>query len=127
MCTAAYWHHPRFAHGQYHDDADYQPFWQLLYNDGAEVVLSGHDHNYQRYAPMTPSGALDQARGIRQFIVGTGGKSHYRIDTKAENREVANGDTFGVIKLTLRATGYAWRFVPEAGKTFTDSGTGSCH
>jgi acid phosphatase type 7 len=127
MCTAAYWHHPRFAHGQYGSDSAYEPFWQLLYADGAEIVMSAHDHNYQRYAPMTPSGVRDDARGIRQFIVGTGGKSHYAVDAQAENREAANGDTFGVLKLTLRADGYDWRFAPEAGKTYTDSGSGTCH
>jgi hypothetical protein len=127
MCTAAYWHHPRFADGQYADNSAYQPFWQLLYNDGAEVVLNGHDHNYQRYAPMTPTGTRDDAKGIRQFIVGTGGKSHYAVDKRGANREAANAGTFGVVRLTLRANGYTWRFTPEAGKTFTYSGTGSCH
>ena len=126
-CTAAYWHHPRFASGHYSDNSSYQPFWQLLYADGAEIVLNGHDHNYQRYAPMTPSGSRDVARGIREFIVGTGGKSRYSVDASDTNREVANDSTYGVIKLTLRPTGYDWRFVPEAGKTFTDSGSDSCH
>ena len=126
-CTAAYWHHPRFASGQYSDNSSYQPFWQLLYADGAEIVLNGHDHNYQRYAPMTPSGSKDVVRGIREFVVGTGGKSRYTVDPSGTNREVANDSTYGVIKLTLRPNGYDWRFVPEAGKTFTDSGSGSCH
>lgn len=90
-------------------------------------MLNGHDHNYQRYAPMTPSGTRDDARGIREFVVGTGGKSRYAVDSSGTNRQVANGDTYGVIKLTLRPGGYDWRFVPEAGKTFTDSGSGSCH
>lgn len=126
-CTAAYWHHPRFSSGQYADNSSYQPFWQLLYADGAEVVLNGHDHNYQRYAPMTPSGARDDLRGIREFVVGTGGKSRYRVDPSGPNREVAHDATYGVIKLTLRPNGYDWQFVSEAGKTFTDSGSGSCH
>jgi hypothetical protein len=125
-CTLAYWHHPRFSHGNYASNATYQPFWQLLYNDGAEIVLAGHDHNYQRFAPQTPSGTRDTTRGIRQFVVGSGGKSHYAVGS-GPNLERSNGDTYGVLKLRLRSTSYEWTFVPEAGKTFTDSGTGSCH
>jgi hypothetical protein len=127
-CTAAYWHHPRFSAGQYHDDADYQPFWELLYADGAEIAMAGHDHNYQRYAPMTPDGLRDDAFGIRQFIVGTGGKNHYSVDSTAvPNRVVANDSTYGVLKLTLRSDGYDWAFVPSVGGTFTDGGSGTCH
>jgi hypothetical protein len=126
-CTAAYWHHPRFSSGNYGNNSAYQPFWQLLYADGAEIVLNGHDHNYQRYAPMTPTGSKDVARGIREFIVGTGGKSRYSVDPSGTNREVAHDSTYGVIKLTLRPNAYDWRFVPEAGKSFTDSGSDSCH
>jgi chitodextrinase len=126
-CTMAYWHHPRFSSGNYGNDSAFQPFWQLLYNDGAEIVLAGHDHNYQRYAPQTPAGARDDARGIREFIAGTGGKTHYAVDPSGTNRQAANGDTFGVLKLTLRTGAYDWQFVPEEGKTYTDSGTGSCH
>jgi calcineurin-like phosphoesterase family protein len=127
-CTAAYWHHPRFSAGKYSNDPDYQPFWELLYADGAEVALAGHDHSYQRYAPMTPDGLRDDARGIREFVVGTGGKNHYAVSSSTvPNREVAEGSTFGVLKLTLRADGYDWAFVPEAGETFTDAGSGVCH
>jgi chitodextrinase len=126
-CTLAYWHHPRFSSGNYGNDGAFQPFWQLLYNDGAEIVLAGHDHNYQRYAPQTPAGARDDARGIREFVVGTGGKSHYPVDMSGTNRQAANGDTFGVLNLTLRADSYDWQFVPEEGKAYTDSGTSSCH
>lgn len=127
-CTAAYWHHPRFSAGQYGNDSDYQAFWELLYADGAELALAGHDHSYQRYAPMTPNGQRDDARGIREFVVGTGGKNHYAVKSSTvPNREVAEDSTFGVLKLTLRANGYDWAFVPEAGETFTDAGTGVCH
>jgi hypothetical protein len=127
-CTAAYWHHPRFSSGQYQDNAAYQPFWELLYADGAEVVMAGHDHNYQRYAPMTPRGFRDDAFGIRQFVVGTGGKNHYAVDpAPVANREVANDKTYGVLRLTLRAGGYDWAFVPSVGGTFTDAGSGTCH
>jgi acid phosphatase type 7 len=126
-CTLAYWHHPRFSSGNYGNHDAFQPFWQLLYNDGAEIVLAGHDHNYQRYAPQTPAGARDDARGVREFVVGTGGKTHYAVDPSGTNRQAANGDTYGVLKLTLGAGAYDWRFVPEEGKTYTDSGTDSCH
>jgi acid phosphatase type 7 len=91
------------------------------------VVLNGHDHHYERFAPQSPSGTLDTAKGIREFVVGTGGASHYGIVNMQPNSEVRNTDTFGVLKLTLHPTSYDWNFVPEAGKTFTDSGTTSCH
>jgi hypothetical protein len=90
-------------------------------------VLASHAHNYERYAPQNPDGGADAAAGIRQFVVGTGGKNHHGIGPLGANSQVANGDTFGVLKLTLRPTGYDWAFVPEAGKTFTDTGSGSCH
>jgi hypothetical protein len=104
-----------------------QAIWDALYAAGADIVLGGHDHDYERFAPQTPSGALDPARGIREFIVGTGGKNHYRFVSVQPNSEVRNDVTFGVLELTLRPTGYDWRFVPVAGATFTDSGSGSCH
>lgn len=126
-CTVAYWHHPRFASGHYRDDSEYQPFWQLLFDDGAEIVLNGHDHSYQRYAPMTPTGARDDSRGIREFVVGTGGKNHTAVDSTGKNREAAEDSTYGVLQLTLGEGSYDWRFVPERGGTYTDSGSGSCH
>ena len=126
-CTVAYWHQPRFSSGEHGGNTTYQAFWQALYEAGADVVLNGHDHDYERFAPQTPSGAPDSAAGIREFVSGTGGKSHYPIITAVANSEVQNSDTFGVLKLTLHATSYDWQFVPVAGATFTDSGTGSCH
>lgn len=78
-------------------------------------------------APMNATGGLDPARGIRSFVVGTGGASHYPFGAPVTGREVRNGDTFGVLKLTLKAGAYDWQFVPEAGKTFTDAGSGTCH
>ena len=127
-CTLAYWHHPRFNSGATHgSDSTYQPWWQALYDAGADVVLAGHEHLYERFAPQTPAGAADAAHGIRQFTVGTGGKTHHAFGPTAPNSEVRNNDTFGVLTLTLEPNGYVWRFVPEAGKTFSDSGSGSCH
>ena len=126
-CTLAYWHHPHFSFGNYSTDTRMQALWQALEAAGAEIVLSGHDHNYQRWAPQTWNGTKDTARGIREFVVGTGGKNHYPLKTPPANVEKANDDTFGILQLTLRATSYDWTFVPEAGKTFTDSGSTACH
>jgi Calcineurin-like phosphoesterase/Thrombospondin type 3 repeat len=126
-CTLAYWHHPVFSSGSAHgNNPKMIPSWDALYAAGAEVVLSGHDHNYERFAPQTSSGVADPA-GIREFVVGTGGRSLRAEGTIRANSEVRNFDTFGVLKLTLHSSSYEWQFVPEAGKTFSDSGSGSCH
>jgi acid phosphatase type 7 len=127
-CTLAYWHHPVFSSGSEHgNDPKMVPSWDALYAAGADVVLSGHDHDYERFAPQTSSGAPDPARGIREFVVGTGGRSHRAFGTIRANSEVRNSDTYGVLKLTLHPSSYDWQFVPEAGKTFSDSGSASCH
>jgi hypothetical protein len=125
MCTLAYWHHPRFSSGEHGSSTSYDAFWRDLYAAGAEIVLSGHDHDYERFAPQNPSGAADP-NGIQQFVVGTGGKNHYAFTTTVANSLVRNPDTYGILKLTLHAASYDWQFVPEAGKTFTDSGTRNC-
>ncbi len=125
-CVLAYWHKPRYTTGNYNDFAAYQPFWQALYDANAEVVLSGHDHNYQRYRPQNASGALDAARGVRQFVVGSGGRGHYALRADAR-REAGNDTAFGILKLSLRADSYAWSFIPAAGSSYTDSGTSTCH
>jgi hypothetical protein len=127
-CTLAYWHHPVFSSGSEHgNNPKMIPSWDALYAAGADVVLSGHDHDYERFAPQTSSGVGDPAQGIREFVVGTGGKSHYAFGTIRANSEVRNSDTYGVLKLTLHPSSYEWQFVPEAGKTFSDFGSGSCH
>lgn len=127
-CTLAYWHKPRFSSGSTHgSDASYEPFWSALYAANAELVLSGHDHDYERFAPQAPGGVRDPARGLRQFVVGTGGRSYYQIGGALPNSEVRNSGTFGVLQLTLHANSYDFRFVPEAGKGFTDVGSGMCH
>jgi hypothetical protein len=126
-CVLAYWHHPRFTAGQYADNARYQPLWQALQDAGAEVVLAGHDHSYQRYTPMRPDGTPDAA-GIREFVVGTGGRSHYPLTQRTDGRrEVGDATTFGVLALTLKPDGYEWRFAPVAGGAFADSGSARCH
>jgi hypothetical protein len=128
VCTLAYWHHPRFNSGAAHgNNTAVANFWNALYQYGADVVLNGHEHVYERFAPQTPAAAADPAAGIRQFTVGTGGASHYTFGTIQPNSEVRNGTTYGVLKLTLHATSYDWQFVPVSGATFSDSGTGSCH
>ncbi len=126
FCTLAYWHIPLYSSGG-RASANTQQFWNLLYTNNADLMLNGHDHIYERFAAQNPSAVADPARGIREFIVGTGGSDHTTITTVAANSEVRNTNTFGVLKLTLHATSYDWQFVPEAGKTFTDSGTQACH
>ena len=126
-CVLAYWHHPRFSSGSHGSSTESQPLWQALYDYNADVVVVGHDHNYQRFAPQTPSGAPDPVRGIREFVAGTGGRSHYSFSTPIANTEAYNTDTWGVLKLTLDAASYSWEFIPIAGGTYRDSGTGACH
>jgi hypothetical protein len=128
-CTLAYLHKPLYSSGASHgNDVGMKPFWQMLYAAGADVVLAGHDHDYERFAPQDPDGHADPNRGIREFVVGTGGKNSHRNFARPQlNSEIRQADTFGVLKLTLHPSTYDWEFVPEAGKTFHDSGTGSCH
>jgi len=127
-CTAAYWHHPLFTSGAEHGPStSMRPIYQALYEHGAEVVVTGHNHQYERFAPQDPSGRLDTTRGIRSFVVGTGGAGLYRFAETQPNSEVRNGDTHGVLKITLEAQGYTWAFIPVPGGRFTDSGSGSCH
>ena len=128
-CTLAYFHKPLYSSGASHgNDPEMKPLWQALYAANADVVINGHDHDYERFAPQDPDGKADPKRGIREFVVGTGGKnSHRTFATPKDNSEIRQADTFGVLKLTLHASGYDWEFVPEAGKSFRDSGSGLCH
>jgi acid phosphatase type 7 len=127
-CTLAYFHYPLFSSGKYRPGiGEVKPLWEALYAADADVVLNGHDHNYQRFAPQDPNGRADPQHGIREFVVGTGGRSHYPILGPIANSEVYNDDTYGVLKLTLRPEGYQWRFIPVEGETFTDSGSARCH
>jgi hypothetical protein len=128
QCTLAYMHQPRFSSGEEHGSTpNLEPLWEALYEAGADVVLSGHEHNYERFAPQDPEGRADPERGIREFVVGTGGKSHYPILDPIANSEVHNDETYGVLKLTLHPHSYEWQFVPVEGETFTDSGGAGCH
>jgi len=126
-CVAAFWHEPRFSSGPHGDQTNMAAVWSALYAAGAELVLSGHDHDYERLLPMDPSGNLDTAHGIMSVVVGTGGAGEVTSFTPRPNSAVREMATFGVIKLTLRAHDFDWQFIPIAGKTFTDSGTASCH
>ena len=126
-CTLAYWHHPRFSSGIAGNATSMAAIWQDLYAANADLILSAHDHEYERFAPQTPGAASDPARGIREFVVGTGGKSQKDFATVQPNSQVRSTGTYGVLRLTLHAASYDWKFVPEAGKTFTDSGNQACH
>jgi hypothetical protein len=128
-CTLAYFHKPLFSSGGKHgNDPEMKPLWDVLYHAGAEIVINGHDHDYERFAAQDPEGHLDAKHGIREFVVGSGGKnSHRQMGVAKPNSEARNDDAFGVLKLTLHSKGYDWEFVPEAGKTFKDSGSDSCH
>ena len=125
-CTLAIWHRPLFSSGIGHgSDPAMQPLWQALYDFHADVVVNGHLHNYERFAPQSPSGTAD-TNGIRQFVVGTGGFILTPFGTALPNSRVRNSNTRGVLKFTLHPGSYDWQFIPVAGQTFTDSGTGLC-
>jgi acid phosphatase type 7 len=125
-CTLAFWHEPRFSSGGHGDNTTYDQFWTDLYRAGVDVVLNGHDHDYERFAPQTPTGQADPKHGIREFVVGTGGKNLRPFHRPRPNSQVRS-DTFGVLELTLHSSSYDWRFVPIKGSSFTDSGSTSCH
>lgn len=128
-CVIAYGHHPLFSSGLFRSHAmhpELRDLWRDLYATHAAIFLAGHEHSYERFAPQDPEGHADPVNGIREFVVGTGGRSHDPLGFAIDNSELRNTDTYGVLKLTLTAGGYAWQFVPEEGKTFTDSGSGFC-
>jgi hypothetical protein len=127
-CTLAYWHKPLFSSGGAHgNDLEVTPLWQALYDAGADVVIGGHDHNYERFALQNPRGVADPVHGIREFVVGTGGKNLRPFGTVKANSEARTNEAFGVLKLTLRPASYDWQFISQQGKAFTDSGSTKCH
>lgn len=127
QCVLAYWHEPRWSSGVHHGSSkDFQAVWQILYQAGAELVLNGHEHQYERFAEMNAEGAA-ASPGLREIVVGTGGKTLYEFGDILPTSEVHDNSTPGVLKLTLRPDGYDWEFIPVAGSTFTDSGSTNCH
>lgn len=126
-CTVAMWHHPLFTSGRVHGPARVvRPLFQALYDGGVEVLLSGHNHQYERFAAQTPDGRRDDRRGVRQFVVGTGGAAPYAFGRPAANSQVRLTGTPGVLRLTLTDNAYDWEFVPVAGR-LSDSGRDTCH
>jgi hypothetical protein len=125
-CTVVYWHRPLFSSGPNGANRDMLELWQLLYGMDVEIVINGHDHMYERFAPQTPEGKAHAARGIRQFTVGTGGAPTYAVSRSAANSEVA-ASVWGVAAFTLRNDGYSWEFMPAEGVAFRDAGRGECH
>jgi hypothetical protein len=127
-CILAFWHTPLFSSGDEHgNDPKTKAFWLDLYAAGADVVLNGHDHDYERFAPQNPDGGADPERGIREFVVGTGGKSQRKFRDPSPTSEVRSNASFGVLEIDLHAQSYEWKFIPVAGGEFTDSGSGTCH
>ena len=127
QCTLAYWHHARFSSGLHGSTDAVDNLYRRLYEAGADVVLAGHDHDYERFAPLDPDGAPDPERGIRSFVVGTGGRSFYPFPLRRTGSEVRIGDSFAVLALTLEARSYAWELVPVPGRDARDTGRGTCH
>jgi hypothetical protein len=123
----AIWHIPAFSSGSAHgNDSSYTAWWQDLYAAHAEIVINGHDHDYERFALQSPAGAADPD-GIREFVLGTGGASHRPFGVIRANSRVRNSSAFGVLELTLGLHSYSWQFIPVAGATFTDSGVQATH
>jgi hypothetical protein len=126
-CVLAYWHHPRFSSGIRHgDDRSVSPFWVVLRAAAADLVLNGHEHNYERFAPQGPDGNADP-RGIREFVVGTGGNSLYPFGAAKQNSQVRLNDGFGVLRLTLHPTGYDWEYLSVGGAVLDHGGPQPCH
>jgi acid phosphatase type 7 len=127
-CTLAYFHHPRFSSGQAGDDLEMSSIWSDLVGSGVDLVLTGHDHEYERFAPQDASGGRDDARGAREFVVGTGGMNHMTFKAAIQpNSEVRNNTSFGFLDLSLGTGSYSWRFVSVPPGGFSDSGSASCH
>lgn len=126
-CTLAFWHYPRFASGVEGNQANVGPFWDALYAAGADVILNAHEHHYERFAPQSPAGQMDASRGIREFIVGTGGRMLHGFTFNGANSEIRLNQSWGVLQLTLRPASYSWQFVPVTAGAPGDSGSAACH
>ena len=126
-CAIAYWHHARFSSGPHGTSTRTAALYQALYDAGADVLVVGHDHTYERFAPQAPDGRADAARGLREFVVGTGGGGLYDFRDPQPNSEMRYNTGYGVVKLTLYPRGYAWQFLGVDGGRVLDFGTGACH
>jgi acid phosphatase type 7 len=126
LCTLAYWRHPRFSSGGHGTDERSAAVWQALYEVGVDVVLNGHDHDYERFAPQNPAGELETARVIREFVVGTGGAPLHGFERFQDNSEASNSESWGVLQLSLYPDHYEWAFRAVDGETFVDSGSTPC-
>ncbi len=126
FCTAAYWYLPRFSSGRHGSTPSLTGVWQILYDAGVEIVISGHDHDYERFAPLGPDGIVDRAQGVRQFVIGTGGADLTPINGKLPTSEVATS-LYGVLMLDLQPERYRWQFLEAANGTARDSGSDACH
>jgi hypothetical protein len=129
QCSLAYWHHPFYSSGDYGSHVPMRYLWQVLVDHGVDVVLSGHEHSYERFAPQDGNGNLDTASGIVQFVVGTGGREtrSFPRGNPEPNSLVRNDETFGVLELTLHPDHYEWSFLGVPGSTFTDTGNALCY
>jgi acid phosphatase type 7 len=127
LCTIAYWHYPVFSSGWHGNIAQMVKVYDALQAAGVDIVLSGHDHDYERFAPQTASAVADPVRGIRAFVVGTGGSELYSLDAPRPNSEVRNNTSHGILRLTLGEGRYSWQYVPIAGDSFSDAGSDNCH
>jgi hypothetical protein len=131
LCTLAYWHRPPFSSGRYGDPDDTErvrPLWRVVYEEGVDIVLTAHDHSYERLAPIDADGERDDERGVRLFVVGTGGGNLRSFASDPlPTTEARSDDAWGVLKLTLEPTAYDWQFIPVQEASFTDSGSGTCH
>lgn len=125
-CTLAYWHYPRYSSGQHGNSDSMASLWEMMVGGGVDVVLTGHDHDYERFVPLDASQQPDP-EGIRSFVVGTGGKSLREFTSEQVGSEVRIADTFGVLRLTLGETSFGWEFLPVPGGAPLDAGAGACH
>jgi hypothetical protein len=125
-CVLAYWHHPLFSSGFHGGSTDAAALYQALYDAGADVVVAGHDHSYERFAPQAPDGRADPARGLREFVAGTGGGELYQFGTPQPNSEVRFSG-WGVLELKLYPRSYTWQFLSVDGGRVIDAGSGTCH
>jgi Calcineurin-like phosphoesterase len=127
QCVLAYWHHPRYRSGPHGNNAAVGALWTTLATAGAELVLNGHDHDYERFAPQSASGTVDPSAGLVEFVVGTGGNNHYQFGAIEPNSRAHDNTSFGVLQVTLAPGSWTSRFVPVAGRTYSDSASGTCH